>query len=854
MKVVTKASRRNEKVQIMKTKAHKAVGVCRAIRTLLLIGGVALAYCSSTNAAITSGTITTSPSTNVFVAGSVVTVNASFIETAPTNAYTATVTWGDGTVVSNISPTVTGATNIAVTAQYQYKKAASTPFSLSVAVSYTNLTGTDTQTLSGLTVSNAPLSVVSVLTTNSAPAVEGNLANLTLLTFDDGNPLATNSQYTLTITPLANAGNIYSASNEVIAAGPTTSSNAQFNVQAYLEFYAYGTNTFVVTVAEPGQSFTATSSVVIADAPLALVSEGSLVFTEGLLGTNETLLTFVDSNNLANASSIGGYVAFVRWGDGTSSTFSNDTVVGSHVDSDGFNYGDASIVNLSNNVFEVVANHVYPSNFTYSVTVQVNDIGGAAPIIVSGDTSTVVDAGLTVVQVDPALSALPGYESLAQDSGNALGQWVIAFSDTNEFASVPPISVAPYTEYLAMINWGDGSPNTVGTVVTNNVSVSGVANVAGQGTFLVYGNHTYSTNCAQFSMSVLVQDIVGTSEAAVTATVSVTASPITTDGYTVYAAANDTYSGVVASFTDPDTALNASSFSATINWGDGTLLTTNAAIVTYTNGVYLVDGAHTYVKPASTENVTVTVYDNVDVCATPVLINSQVKFITGVGITPVPATTLVTTGTQFCTNVATFTDSSLPAGLSSDLSAVINWGDGFASDGSITPVNGQYVVSGCHTYLDDGRYSVYAIITDSADNLISTGSNSTFIAESQYTDLTSDMEVLFGDVKITSSKVGSAYEYGFNDYYSEQVTLVNISGTTLAGPFGLVVQTTSGSDNIDLLNITGRLADGREYIPLSVDTLKPKAKLKVTVHWAEAEAGATGPVILPVRLIAGPGL
>jgi len=355
-------------------------------------------------------------------------------------------------------------------------------------------------------------------------------------------------------------------------------------------------------------------------------------------------------------------------------------------------------------------------------------------------------------------------------------------------------------------------------------------------------------------MSVLVQDIVGTSEAAVTATVSVTASPITTDGYTVYAAANDTYSGVVASFTDPDTALNASSFSATINWGDGTLLTTNAAIVTYTNGVYLVDGAHTYVKPASTENVTVTVYDNVDVCATPVLINSQVKFITGVGITPVPATTLVTTGTQFCTNVATFTDSSLPAGLSSDLSAVINWGDGFASDGSITPVNGQYVVSGCHTYLDDGRYSVYAIITDSADNLISTGSNSTFIAESQYTDLTSDMEVLFGDVKITSSKVGSAYEYDFNDYYSEQVTLVNISGTTLAGPFGLVVQTTSGSDNIDLLNITGRLADGREYIPLSVDTLKPKAKLKVTVHWAEAEAGATGPVILPVRLIAGPGL
>jgi hypothetical protein len=118
------------------------------------------------------------------------------------------------------------------------------------------------------------------------------------------------------------------------------------------------------------------------------------------------------------------------------------------------------------------------------------------------------------------------------------------------------------------------------------------------------------------------------------------------------------------------------------------------------------------------------------------------------------------------------------------------------------------------------------------------------------------MEELFGNVKVLHEKsAGKSVPEDY--YYSEVVTLVNTSGTTLPGPFGLVLADSNSpsSSGMILLNITGQLADGREYVPLSVDTLKPKGKLKVTLQWSDqAEHDGKGPVILPVRLIAGPGL
>ncbi|MGD1019657.1 MAG: hypothetical protein ABSA12_10110 [Verrucomicrobiia bacterium] len=880
MKLVTRGSRRNNKVQIMKTKAHKAVGVCRAIKTLLLVGGVALAYCSSTNAAIVSGSnIAIAPTNQVIVEGSAVTVSASFTETAPTNAYFATVNWGDGTIVSNISPTVTAATNIAVSSAHTYLSPASGAFSISVAVLYTNNTGTVTQTLAGETVVDAPLTLVSVLSTNPV-AVEGNVTNVTLLTFLDADPLATTNQYALpTITAVSNAGNVYSNANPLIVSAGSTNGGVLFAVQATMEFYSFGSNTFSITVHDTagtgGNSFTTNSTVVIADANLSLVSTGALAFTEGVIGPTNVLMTFVDGNSLATSgNSLADYVAVVNWGDNTpSQTFSNSTFLGplqDTVDLVGYPVGQIGIrsVGAATNVFQVYGDHAYPSNGLYFVTVTVNDIGGAAPLIVSAIPDTAADAGLKVVGFGPSLVNEPGYQSLAQSVNNPLGAQLITFADSNEFSRVATILAAPYTEYLATINWGDGTAPTTGvvqdagtyTLITVNYDSSETTTAE---EFYVYGNHTYDAVCTNYTLIVKALDLTGGAYCVATATVIIADAPIEGSGFHINANANSAFSGPVAAFSDPDTALTASSFSATISWGDNTPYT-SGTIVSYGNDVYLVTGTHTYVSPTTGddyENVTVYVADP-NLCNTPQSIPSRIYFTTGIGFVTngVPATDVVATDVAFCTNVATFTDSALPPGLMNDLSAVINWGDGFVSDGTIaTNAAGQYVISGCHTYLDDGVWNVTVSVSDLSqptadDPPITSGTVITFISEASYTDLTADMEVLFGNVKILHEKSAGKSE-SVDYYYSEMVTLENTSGTTLTGPFGLVLQTDEfGDNNINLLNITGQLADGREYVPLSTDTLKPKGKLKVTLQWSAQDRLAKGPVILPVRLIAGPGL
>jgi hypothetical protein len=854
MKVVTQASRRNNTVQIMKTKAHNAVGVCRAIRTLLLVGGVALAYCTSTNAAISSGTITlngASTSSLVITEGVSIALSATFTDSAPTNNDGAVVVWGDNSTNNGVVVLSNLGSNITVTASHQYATTTASPVTVTVTVTnVVGASGANTITSSG-DIADAPLSLVSVLSTNSAAAVEGNLTNLTLLTFNDANPLAATNQFTtLTITSLNNAGNVYSISNKSVIAGATTSSNAQFNVQAYLEFYEYGSNSFVVTVGdEGGSSLTATSTVVIADAPLAVVSTGTLVYTEGTVGpTNDTLLTFIDGNTLAMSNQTGGvsqFVAVVIWGDNsTPNTFTNTS---NNSSNDTLSVGTIAIQNVASNVFRLVGEHAYPTDGTYFVTIQINDVGGAAPIIVSGIPDSVTDAGLTVVFVNGNLDTLPGFESLAQASGNSLGDELIEFIDTNEFSALPPIDVAPYSFYLATINWGDGS--ATGTGIVQHVEAN---------EFAVYVNHTYDVTCTNFPLIVKVVDLAGGAFCVSTNSAIIQDAPIIGNGYDIAAAANSIFNGTVAAFTDPDTALNASSFTATIDWGDETPFTAGK-IVAFGNGVFLVQGIHNYVAaPLTSETIHVTVTD-ANVCAAPVTLPATTITFTGTepGISFVfgnlPTFISVGTATSFTTNLTTFTDSSLPPGDAFDLEALINWGDGTASDGVITTnAANQYVVTGTHTYLDDGTYPVSVEVED-IDGNHNTLSNITIVAEQQYTDLTSSVEVLFGTVKIIHEK--SAGKSKPEDYYYDQsVTLVNTSGATLKGPFGLVLSTTSSSNRVDLLNITGQLADGREYVPLSIDTLRPKGKIKLNLIYSDAEQGATGPVILPIRLIAGPGL
>jgi hypothetical protein len=103
---------------------------------------------------------------------------------------------------------------------------------------------------------------------------------------------------------------------------------------------------------------------------------------------------------------------------------------------------------------------------------------------------------------------------------------------------------------------------------------------------------------------------------------NVTIAPISATGTNLNATASVALSSVaLATFTDPDTALGSSNFSATIDWADGT---NSTGTIVGSNGSFTVDGTHTYLA-AGTYSVQInisgadgsskTVYSNVTVIA-----------------------------------------------------------------------------------------------------------------------------------------------------------------------------------------------------------------------------------------------
>jgi PKD domain len=149
------------------------------------------------------------------------------------------------------------------------------------------------------------------------------------------------------------------------------------------------------------------------------------------------------------------------------------------------------------------------------------------------------------------------------------------------------------------------------------------------------------------------------------------------------------FTGTVATFTSPD-----NSFSATIDWGDGT---TTAGTVSGGSGSFSISGTHTYAEDG-TYNVPVTIHDNTDSTNTPVTstanVVEQTLSLTALG----PFT--IAEGSLFSQQVATFHDPSSPD-PASFFGATINWGDGTTTTGTLTGSAGNYQISGSHIYADE---------------------------------------------------------------------------------------------------------------------------------------------------------
>ena len=194
----------------------------------------------------------------------------------------------------------------------------------------------------------------------------------------------------------------------------------------------------------------------------------------------------------------------------------------------------------------------------------------------------------------------------------------------------------------------------------------------------------------------------------VTGTVSLGPAPPANGSATSIAAVEGRlFSGSLGSFTDLTPTAPASSFSAMVNWGDGT---SSTGTVTAGNaGLFHVSGAHAY-RRYGTYPVTITVRNS---SGSVSMTGSAVVNDAALSGSPVAITALE--DVTFAGAVGTFTDAN-PFATASGYTATINWGDGHTSSGSVTTIPGGFQIDGAHVFSQIETGTVTVTIGDGGDS------------------------------------------------------------------------------------------------------------------------------------------
>lgn len=212
------------------------------------------------------------------------------------------------------------------------------------------------------------------------------------------------------------------------------------------------------------------------------------------------------------------------------------------------------------------------------VTFTYADSGGAGTDSISA--TFVDDAGALekatatktwVAATDPAITATGTPVAATEGVSSSGAVATITDPDANATAS----------EYSATIDWGDSSVPTAGTV----------AGPTG-GPFTVSGSHTYAEE-GSFKVTVTITDVDNVSNGATaTSTATVADAALSATGMTLNSTNPVPANTVVTSFTDADPNGTVADYTATVNWGDGSL--PSAGTIAASGSGFTVSGGHTY--------------------------------------------------------------------------------------------------------------------------------------------------------------------------------------------------------------------------------------------------------------------
>ena len=558
-----------------------------------------------------------------------------------------------------------------------------------------------------------PISTQPTVTITAILPVVLNAVPITLTTISEGTTITNATVATFTDPGGPGPVSAYSASinwgDGSVTSGTITLASGVFSVAGTHAYLEESTNNdhgsgnsggvfhITTTVIHGGIAVTGptnTANITVTD-PSVVGSAVNFSATEGLAFTGQAVATFTDPGG---AEGLGDYSATINWGDGSTPT--------------------SGTISVLSGTFTVKGDHTYAEESSldhagfadgYHVLVTISHEASSNTVVMSR--ATVSDPSVVGSAVDFSTT-----EGLA-----FTGQAVATFTD--------PGGPEALGEYSAMIDWGDGSTPTSGSISVLS------------GTFTVKGDHTYveesSLDHAGFADGYHVLVTIShetSSDTVVTSKATVSDPSVVASAVDFSATEGLAFTGqAVATFTDPGGAEALGDYSATIDWGDGS--TPTSGVISVLSGTFTVQGDHTYAEDSSLVHagfadgyhVLVTI-SHESSCNTVVTAKATVSDPPVVGSA---VDFSATEGLAFTGQVvATFTD---PGGADAlgEYSATIDWGDGSTpTSGSISVLSGTFTVMGDHTYAEesslehagfaDGFHVVVTISHEAASNTVVT--------------------------------------------------------------------------------------------------------------------------------------
>jgi hypothetical protein len=339
------------------------------------------------------------------------------------------------------------------------------------------------------------------------------------------------------------------------------------------------------------------------------------------------------------------------------------------------------------------------------------DAANKGPVVV---TPTTITIGTSVINY-------ANFESI--HISNAADQPLTGAGTTIAVTEGAPINdavVATFTDadpsgkagdFVASINWGDGTPITAGTVLANGTAGF---NVLGSHTYTEKGTFTVTTTITDKGSSgtitvggipVTISDAGGQTTAPVS-TATVTDSALSGQAFPVISTEGALLTNIpIATFSDAAGADPVVNYTVTVNWGDGT--PTTPGTVTANGANFNVTGSHNYTEEGSFP-VTVTISDE---DGSSIILGTSAH-VADAKLTASAATALTgIEGTAVSGGIVSFTDAN-PSATVGDFTATINWGDGIVTAGTVVANNGGgFNVNGSHVY-EEGSFPILVTIND----------------------------------------------------------------------------------------------------------------------------------------------